>query len=292
MIQAAIVGDVRESDGKLSLTIERPYGQPSCGKVIVYGEKVWQFAVKADTTLDSVPAPKLENWQIGYRPKAMPDFDDSTWKSSDDPQQMGADGDNSAFAWYRATVDLKAAGRGTLHFMGKADDIVVLVNGKRYDGEAEFVKGKNQIAVLASHRGRQKAFNYLGTLNDYHRKGLFGPVQLEIGDEKINVQGLENARRRSANGHVTGRPDGSLADGDASAIVGDSVYPASRPSTAPGSRQAGPRPHPPPGYQIALPWHGLAQRPQPWPLSGKDSLPWHVSARMLAQGWREHARDL
>ena len=102
---------------------------------------------------------------------------------------MGADGDNSAFAWYRATVKLKAAGRGTLTFSGKADDIVVLVNGKRCDGDAEFVQGKNQITVLVSHRGRQKAFNYLGTLNDYHRKGLFGPAQLEIGDKKIDVKG-------------------------------------------------------------------------------------------------------
>ena len=53
------------------------------------------------------------------------DFDDSSWKSSDDPQQMGADGDDSAFAWYRATSMLKAAGHGTLNFKGKADDIVV-----------------------------------------------------------------------------------------------------------------------------------------------------------------------
>ena len=35
----AFVGDVHSSNGKVSsLTIERPYGQPSCGKVIVYGE--------------------------------------------------------------------------------------------------------------------------------------------------------------------------------------------------------------------------------------------------------------
>ena len=46
---------------------------------------------------------------------------------------MGADGDISAFAWYRATVELKTAGRGTLGFKGKADNIVVIVNGKRYE---------------------------------------------------------------------------------------------------------------------------------------------------------------
>lgn len=215
----AFVGDVREKDGNISsLMIERPYGQPSCGKVIVYGKKVQQFAVHADMSLDAAPAPKLENWQYLPSNEAAADLNDSSWKASDDPQQMGADGDNSAFAWYRATVDLKTAGRGTLHFKGKADDIVVLVNDKRYDDDAQFNKGRNQIAVLASHRGRQKAFNYLGTLNDYHRKGLFGPVQLEIGGEKIDVKGWKmrggletywpGSTRNSSDG--IGRPERSF----------------------------------------------------------------------------------
>ena len=62
----AFVGDVHTANGKVSsLTIERPYGQPSCGKVIVYGDTVQHFAVKSDTTLDTAPAPKLHDWQIG-----------------------------------------------------------------------------------------------------------------------------------------------------------------------------------------------------------------------------------
>ena len=187
----AFVGDVRERDGNVSsLMIERPYGQPSCGKVVVYGEKVQQFAVKSDTTLDSAPAPKLGNWQYRLSPaEAALDFDDSKWKKSDDPQQMGADGDTSAFAWYRAEVNLKQAAHGTLSFSRYADNIVVLVNGKRYDDKTQFQFGWNEIAVLASHRGRDKAFGYMGTLNEFHRKGLFGPVRLEIGGEKIDVKG-------------------------------------------------------------------------------------------------------
>ena len=95
----------------------------------------------------------------------------------------------SAFAWYRATVNVKKAGRGTLRFSRDADNIVVMVNGEHYDTTTKFHTGANVIAVLASHRGREKAFGYMGTLNNFHSKGLFGPVQLEIGGEKIDVKG-------------------------------------------------------------------------------------------------------
>jgi hypothetical protein len=186
----AFVGDVREKDGIVSsLTIERPYGHPSCGKVIVYGDKVQQFAVHADMSLDTVPPPQLKNWQMRLSPEAATAFDDASWKASDDPQQMGADGDTSAFAWYRAVVNLKGAAQGTLDFSGYADDVRVFVNGELAGETAPFHAGRNVISVLTSHRGRNKAFNYLGALNDFHRKGLFGPVQLVMGNEKIDVKG-------------------------------------------------------------------------------------------------------
>jgi beta-galactosidase len=183
-------GVPRNSGFGVQGTIEEPYGEPSCGKVIAYGDKVQHFAVDPnDRAGSAITLPKLGTWSYRPSPEAAADFDDSAWLASDDPQQMGADGDYSAFAWYRATVDVKTAGHGTLTFRGKADDTVVFVNGKRYDNQTQFIKGKNQIAVLASHRGRPKDYNYLGTLNDHNRKGLFGPVQLEIGSEKIGVKG-------------------------------------------------------------------------------------------------------
>ena len=103
------------ANGKVSsLTIERPYGQPSCGKVIVYGDTVQHLAVRSDATLDAAPAPQLGDWQMRLAPEAAADYDDAGWKKSAEPQQMGADGDTSAFAWYRAVVDVKAAGTATI----------------------------------------------------------------------------------------------------------------------------------------------------------------------------------
>ena len=56
--------DVDDFGKYSSFIIERPYGEPSCGKMIVYGDKVRQFAVKSDPTLDRERAPKLGSWQI------------------------------------------------------------------------------------------------------------------------------------------------------------------------------------------------------------------------------------
>jgi len=171
------------------VNIERPYGEPSCGKVIVYGAETHNLGVHSDSSLDTAQPPQLANWQMRLSPEAAAGFDDSTWLASDEPQQMGADGDNSAFAWYRASINVKAAMPGTLVFSNKADNLVVLVNGRSYDKSQQFDAGRNEIAVLASHNGRPKMWGYMGTLNDYERKGLFGPVQLDIGGENVAVKG-------------------------------------------------------------------------------------------------------
>ncbi len=136
---------------------------------------------------------------------------------------MGADGDTSAFAWYRAAVNVKTAGHGTLHFSRFADNIVVIVNGQRYDEKTQFNAGRNVIVVLASHGGRDKAFGYMGTLNEFHRKGLFGSVRLEIGGETFDVKGWK-MRGGVSPTDIDWRPDGSISD-PAGLIVGDSSVP-------------------------------------------------------------------
>ena len=174
------VGDYSET----GLTIERPYGKPSCGKVIVYGTQVRQFTVKSDSGIDSIPAPKLEGWQMRLAPEAEPEFNDANWKSSDKPLPMGADGDTSAFAWYRATINVPSAGADKLTVGRSADNALVFVNGKR---SLEFHVGRNVIAVFVSHHGRPKALNYTGPLDTYLPKGLLGSAQLEIGGKRTEV---------------------------------------------------------------------------------------------------------
>jgi beta-galactosidase len=106
---------------------------------------------------------------------------------------MGADGDISAFAWYRATVHVPAAGSGTLHLQG-GDNLEVFVNGRHYvesNGivNAEFVSGNNTVAVFASHHGRNQLQNYLGTLEGRDNKGLWGSPSLDVCGQTMKIFG-------------------------------------------------------------------------------------------------------
>ena len=189
------VQDVQESGGKISVTIERPYGQPSCGQVVVFGgrDQSWHLAAKADFSLDDKLAPELVDWKMSPTTEASPAFDDSAWKHSETPLQMGADGDISAFAWYRASVNVPSPTNGTLHFQG-ADNLEIFVNGRHVasqkgNAKADFAAGTNSIAVFVSHHGRNKDWNYLGTLDNHDNKGLWGSATLEMGGNKSEITG-------------------------------------------------------------------------------------------------------
>jgi beta-galactosidase len=209
------VGDFSMESGKAAMTIERPYLHPAPNKVVVFGgvnEAPQHLEVKADPSTDAAPAPALSEWQESIPPESNPDFNDASWKASDDPLQMGADDDISAFAWYRATVQAPQAGSGTLHFPGAADHLIVFINGRRCaatpsvvepkptslelkDGklswtvQTDFQAGRNAIAVLATHQGRDKAGGYYGPIDHYFSKGIFEPVDLEMAGQNIPVKG-------------------------------------------------------------------------------------------------------
>jgi len=189
------VQGVHETAGKIFVTVERPYGKSSCGQIAVFGgrNESWHLAAKADLTLDHEPAPKLENWEMSSMSEASTTFDDWQWKHSDTPLPMGADGDFGAFAWYRAKLIVPSAGVGTLRFNG-GDNLEIFVNGQLIGNEggmasADFVGGTNSVAIFASHHGRNKAFNYLGSLDNFDNKGLWGTVTLEFGGTKSEITG-------------------------------------------------------------------------------------------------------
>ncbi len=209
------VGDFSINNGQPSLTIERPYGHPAPNKVVVYGpsdQPAQHLEVKADLSLDAVPVPALGPWRMASPAESNPTFDDSSWKTSDDPQEMGADGDISAFAWYRATAQAPQAGAATIHFPGAADHLIVFVNGAlcpvmpsvvdpkpvspemknggiSWTATAQLNAGANSIAVLATHQGRDKAGGYWGPIDHYFPKGLFKPVSIDLAGQQIDVKG-------------------------------------------------------------------------------------------------------
>ncbi len=191
----AFVQDVQAHGKDVLVTLERPYGQPACGQVEVFGgrDEIWHLDAKANLSLDAQPAPELTNWKMSKTTEASSTFNDSKWERSETPLQMGADGDISAFAWYRTSVNLPTLASGILHFHG-ADNLEIFVNGHHVaymngKAQADFVTGTNIIAVFTSHHGRNKDYNYLGTLDNHDNKGLWGTATLELNGEKTNLTG-------------------------------------------------------------------------------------------------------
>lgn len=184
------------------LTSERAYGKPACGRAVIYGgeNETYHLAVNGDSSLDAKPAPALSTWEFAVAPEASPGFDDSKWKSSADPQEMGVDGDTSAFAWYRSNVSLPSGGSGELQFEAR-NHVRVFINGKLTDPEpfgvqdtrrkvkAVFQPGDNSIAIFTSHAGRAKAFGRTAPALNYDNKGVFSPVSLKLADKTLDIKG-------------------------------------------------------------------------------------------------------
>jgi beta-galactosidase len=181
------VSDFADSKGQPAMLVERPYGAAAPGQVVVYGAgPAAHLAAIGNPAMDAAPAPVLGAWQMSAAPEAAPGYDDSKWKTTEDPEQMGTDGDNSAFAWYRASIDMPAAGTAVIGLVG-GDDVAVFVNGAAAEmthdrtdwiAQANFSRGRNSIAVFTSHGGRPDLYNYFGPLTNLARKGLFGAVTI------------------------------------------------------------------------------------------------------------------
>jgi beta-galactosidase len=221
----AYVGEVEERNGTLHLVAERgvharagPYGADYDADVgsttggtgqaaradfgsFVYGPQV--DALRLDPAPGAavdpqvpteLPAPALAPWRMRRGDaEAAPNYRTTGWKASVDPLPMGADGDDSAYAWYRATVTAPTAGDYILDFSDAGDWLTVFVNG-RPAGSSKVQQrlarpvsrripvtlsaGKNTVAVLTAHYGRQKLFNFLGPIGLFDAKGLSGPVNL------------------------------------------------------------------------------------------------------------------
>ena len=237
------VGEADVQGGRLVLDTEAPglSGPASPGPALVFGPD------GAQTLLPIVPAgvkpapaapPDLGPWSVdAATPEAQPGFDDSRWLKSDEPLQMGADGDNGAYAWYRATVNAPAAGNYALDISDAGDWLSCFVNGKHQDStgvEARYQSpvprrlnvtlnaGPNTLALLAAHYGRNKEFNYYLSLQTIDAKGISGTVLLsQQALQKQTViafrwvaddNGPNDAAALAATGLATGGPAWHDAD--------------------------------------------------------------------------------
>jgi beta-galactosidase len=204
----AYVGDVEEQNGKLRVVTERDVNdhhddalrEPADLGSFVYGPEAQTQRLEPEPALFSggeplpLVAPPHSDWQ--FRPgdaEAAPGYFTGGWMPGAEPLPMGADGDDSAYAWYRAVLLNARAGNYNLDFSDAGDWLTVFVNGKPAGSSrvqqrtsrpvsrtipVTLKAGHNVIAVLTAHYGRQKLFNFLGPIGLYDAKGISGPVAL------------------------------------------------------------------------------------------------------------------
>ena len=139
-------------------------------------------------------APSLGPWQMSEAiAVAQPGYNDAAWKSSPQPLPMGADGDYSAYAWYRAKVNAPRAGVYQVSISDAGDWLSCFANGKHADSSdvqtryqnpvprslsVPLKTGSNTLAFLTAHYGRNKLFNYYGPLDTIDAKGISSTVSL------------------------------------------------------------------------------------------------------------------
>jgi beta-galactosidase len=201
---SSFVRNLQVKNNKPSVIIERPYSEASPERIAVYGSKnqSWNLKVNADMSLATKPAPAFSKWQMSTSPETLADFDDSKWLATDTLIDMGADGNISAFAWYRTTINAPAATEAVLK-LKYSNNIEVFVNGIRASETKGTVKlnltaGKNTISIMASHSGRNKEYLYMGALCNHNDKGIFGKAFLEMNGATTELKGWKMRGNASA----------------------------------------------------------------------------------------------
>ncbi len=192
-------GDFEDVNGKIRLTLESASADRVPKEVVVYGEssQARHLPVAGAVATDAFDAPALKPWEMATAsaPAAI-DFPDANWLGSQQPLQLGADGDPTAYGWYRASFDAPADGNAKLDF-SVSNNAVVFVNGAligdTYDKRGISLKvkaGRNNLAIFVSFRGRSKAFDYIEKpIDTFQSKGLFKPVTVTVGGQAIPVTG-------------------------------------------------------------------------------------------------------
>jgi len=184
------VADIRVSSDKIEVITEKPWTEKNNVPAIIY-------SATSSVSLEA-PALKINSsnmnlalapWQMKLATEvAAPDFNDTNWMTSQQPLQMGADGDISANAWYRTKVRVDTTGTYILRFKNLRERAALFLNGLLQDSELSeksftfrLEAGKtNTLSIFTAHNGRNKQLFYLGGLDTIDVKGITGPVTLEL----------------------------------------------------------------------------------------------------------------
>jgi beta-galactosidase len=183
------VGDATVTNSYLQLTTEIPWQNAANNPVTAYGPGDTPMSLSAITTPGAHPgAATLSAWQtLSGTNQAAPGYDTSAWlSSSSGPQQMGADGDVSCYAWYRTAVNAPTDGTYAISLGSVADAMIPFVDGTAVPAAnisansftAGLSAGNHTVAIFTSHNGRNKLYGYVGPISQEYVKGLSGTAYL------------------------------------------------------------------------------------------------------------------
>jgi beta-galactosidase len=206
--------DLISKNNHLNLTTEQPWLVHNSYPTWIF--KPVGFVMKPGAPVKMVKRMVTLNpgqWQIkSASAPALPNYDDSGWLQSKDPLQMGADGDITAYAWYRTKIKVAQAGNHSLTFKNAPENGALFLDGTRVDTAARFQNEIHlalsanvtyTIAVFTSHIGRNKLIFKIGRIDTLDMKGLSGPVMLQKADGSGTATKVENWKMRGGPGEFS-----------------------------------------------------------------------------------------
>jgi beta-galactosidase len=193
---ASYLAKLNLSNGNIAADASYPLDTVKDNAGTVYlekGSKKLVMTVEQSAGVDSIV--KISNWeQKDAAVYAAVSYNDGSWRQSEDPEQMGADGDVTASAWYRTKFTAPTSGKYTLQIEG-GDRGTAFVDGKLsakwrikdYELTLDLAKGPHTLAFFTAHDGRDKMVSYLGPIHDLDKKGLAGVTLIGKGGPFIKT---------------------------------------------------------------------------------------------------------
>ena len=185
----AYAGALTIQNGQPLIHTERPLQSTADYPVWLYDADTARQLYKGKTASAGNTMLSLQPWQMkNAATETDPAYNDISWKHSVNPLPMGADGDTSAYAWYRTNINVPAAGNYTLQVDG-GDRETAFVDGKKAGADTAregeillpLAAGKHTLAVFTAHDGRDKLAGYMGPVDSVDNKGLFGATVIVKG---------------------------------------------------------------------------------------------------------------
>ena len=192
VVGPSYIGAAALNNGYLQVVTENPWQNTTSYPMVAYGAGDAPLTLGALSTPGAHPGnATLSPWQtLSGIQQAAPGYDTTGWlASTTGPQQMGADGDASAYAWYRTNVSVSSAQPCVFNVANMADNMTAFVDGVAVPSANAYGlgfsttlgAGSHTVAVATEHLGRDKFLGYSGPITNVNPKGIWGTSTLLVG---------------------------------------------------------------------------------------------------------------